>query len=338
MHILSFTANKKSHKLNRPRVAGSVFGLISDPGCFSEFSAIKKDGTGINAELVHFFAEAFKACGCDITREITFCVDEKGCLEFTHFLPWVFKNGKYDLSEFNRQYFQNLRRIVEIYNANGIRFVFSLFDRCHGEKMPTSPWRLNHNGVNSMFSETASKFRIGFVHHVIEWIGDLAVDWEICNEPMSDGFPAMAAEVLQILNHRGYYNWQVLQGVNYFPHENDRYKVFKKAARKVNLYDKKKQYSCVHKVDEDFFRDYVDLQKHTRRYWFSDDGKKPKHNAEWWFVNLSRYFEEFDRPPWRNKLFANRTAFEHLSRTASDDRKGCMGITAAINEYIKKWE
>jgi hypothetical protein len=68
--------------------------------------------------------------------------------------PYLLVNGKYDLTQFNEQYFKNISEMVHIACSLGIFLYIILFDNCHGN-LPNSPWICNINGVNGFYDDSS---------------------------------------------------------------------------------------------------------------------------------------------------------------------------------------
>ena len=68
------------------------------------------------------------------------------------FSPFKFHNGKWDLKQFNIEYFKIIELMVQIANKYGLVFYFDLADECQ-QHVPTarkaSAWRNNHQGIES---------------------------------------------------------------------------------------------------------------------------------------------------------------------------------------------
>lgn len=318
-------------------IVGSVFGAMGDPGQWSEFSCIQDDGH-LEEERFAYFMRTFANDGASATREIPFLVDDRGHIRQVNYMPFHFdeKKCKYDLNRFNPVYFNNLRRMATIANRFGMRFYFSIFDRCHG-LMPHSPWRLNLQDIDGWYDKKARPYLKTWVLQIIATLRDNVYGIELENEPRDPGFAISGVETMKILKHHGVNDHHILTGIEFMPPDNHYYRSFKKELRKAGLYQKKRQFSVVHNVTEHLLEEYKHVQKHTRRYWFSDDGRKPKHNAEWWERHLTKFFSY--RRPLRNQAFKKKFAFEHLYRFKDDDIHGVLGIARAYYNAtgIKLW-
>jgi len=296
-------------------IQGSIFGAIADPNQWGEFSCIKKDGT-LDIELFSNYMRKFANMGCNSTREIPYLVTDKNyksSAKQRNFLPFVFKDNKYDLSKLNQVYFDNLKEMIKAVHRHNMSYQVVFFDRCHGLQKD-SPWKLNRQGIKDWYDWNV--YAKGYAIKVLDTLKELKkeipnVDLliELENEPHVDGFCKSGIETLKLLKKYGYKDNQIELGVSYIPNkiefnENGSLKLghlfekFKKAMRKSDppLYDgtQKADYlSTIHdfgnnskKVDE-----ICKAVTHTRRLSLSNDGQKPKADKAWWYNTLEPIFE-----------------------------------------------
>lgn len=318
-------------------IVGSIFGAMADPGQWGAFSCVQTNGS-LEENKYYNFMRIFSGDGANATREIPFLIDDRGNIRQNNYLPFIFndKQGKYDLDQFNPVYFSNLRTLAATANRFGMRFYFAVFDRCHG-LMPHSPWRLNLQGIDGWYNPNALPYLTLWIIQVLSALKDTDFGIELENEPRDPGFTFSGPETMKILKANGVSDDVILTGLDFMPVDNPYYQSLKKELRKYGFYNKSRQFSVVHKVTEQFLEEHRHIQNHTRRFWISDDGCKPKLGQAWWEANLTRFFSY--RRPFLNQAFRKRFAFEHLYRFPNDDIRGVKGISKAYYNVtgIKLW-
>jgi len=296
-------------------IQGSIFGAISDPNQWGEFSCLNRDGT-LDIEKYSNYIREFANMGCNSTREIPYLITDKnykGSKKQRNFLPFIFENGKYNLDKFNQVFFDNLKEMIKSAYRHNMSFQVVIFDRCHGLQK-NSPWLLNNKNIKNWYDwNTYSK---DYTIKVLDTLKELKkeipnVDLliELENEPHLTGFCKSGIETMKLLKEYGYKDNQIELGVSYIPNkiefnENGSLKLghlfekFKKSMRKSDppLYDgtqKADYFSTIHdfgnnskKVDE-----ICKAVTHTRRLSLSNDGQKPKADKTWWYDTLEPIFE-----------------------------------------------
>jgi hypothetical protein len=211
-------------------IQASILGAMADLNQWRQFSCINPDGT-LNSLKFAEFMRLFANLGANATRELPFLVPDghyTGKVKQRNFLPWVWRNGAYDLRHFNPVYFENLKDMIKIAHRHGLAFQFSIFDRCHGANMPDSPWNLNRNNIHGYYDW--NQFARRWVEKVIQTVYKAGQEmWEerveLCdvffeleNEPMEKAFVKVSIETLRMLLNAGFKKDQVEDGVAYLPH------------------------------------------------------------------------------------------------------------------------
>jgi hypothetical protein len=325
------------------QIVGSVFGSISCPEVWP-FSILDKD-RNVNIEKWVETMRTIANYGGSATREITFLIPESRDTKYDKsYLPYIYHNGKFDLNQINQKYFDNLHLMVKIANDYNIKFYISIFDRCHG-MMSHSPWKNNHQDFNG-FYDLPDEYLHLYLKKIVDAVKMAGVDsdgkklrfnsgYEIVNEPFSDKFPALAVKVFKYLRRRGISNRDIITGIEYLPPENKRFRAYKKAVRDAKIYDKHNPFRTVHNIKKQgFLESYRHIQKHSGRWWVSDDGEKPKLTGEWWLKKLMPFFHYRKRLR-RNKFFKYNSAIESIN--CSNDFTGVHGISIAVYNYTGKY-
>lgn len=314
-------------------IFGSIFGAMSDPGSWSEFSCIMPNGV-LNKLKWQGYMKLWKSYGATSTRELPFLVDSDKKTITPNYMPFLFRDGKYDLDQFNPQYFENLETMARTANGEGIIFYFSLFGP-HGN-WPTSPWVLNHQGVNGYYdmSPKADSFRRMWIRKALMTLTPkYVVGFELANEPRSGNFPEISSNIMLILKKFKVPLWRVIMGSEFILSDrvpgNRLYVLTKRALRKLNLWNKREVFGkVIHGAELWIFQQYWHMQKHWSRCFISDDGCHPKKSAKFWENVLTGWFRAVKLR--KNKFFKTRSAFEHLYRYPQDDITGVYGIAKAV--------
>jgi hypothetical protein len=250
------------------------------------------------------------------------------------FAPYVYVNGKYDLSQFNPVYFQNLRRMVEIANTYNLKFYFSLYEHCNITKRNKSqefvPWTNNLQGLkDAWYGKDADPFRKAWENKIFETFSGLKVGYELCNEPVGLGIVHSGFESYKHLKSKCIPDEDIVMGVRW---DTTEYRKFR--APFLEEYgdqwwkkQKHKWFSTVHHVDKSTFERLNQQEGHTRRFWLSKDGWHPKPNKDWWKKSLIDFFKVVPTAP-----FKNRYAFEAMHKKDEDDFDDARGISDAIYE------
>jgi hypothetical protein len=281
--------------------------------------------------------EKFKAYGATSTRECPFLVHSDGTTITPRYMPFAYRNGKYDLEQFNPLYFQNLAEMARIANGEGVVFYFSLFGpHCN---WPTSPWVINRQGISGFYelSPRADRYRRTWTTKVLETLrGKYVVGFELCNEPNDNRFISMAPKIMRLLRENGIPMHRIISGIRYLSPDriketNPLYRAVKKILKKNKLWNKRRMFSkVVHHVTVEFFQEYWHMQKHWSRCFISDDGCHPKKSALLWQNVLKEWFGAVKLK--KNKFFKTRGAFEHIYRYPQDDIAGIYGIAKAVED------
>lgn len=317
-------------------IFGSIYGAMSDPGSWKEFSCIMSNGE-LNKLKWQDYMRQFKAYGATSTRECPFLVHADKTTITPNYMPFLFRDGKYDLEIFNPQYFKNLSEMVRITNGEGIIFYFSLFGP-HGN-WPTSPWVLNHQGIKGFYdlSPRADYYRRIWITKVLETLkSPYVVGFEPCNEPNDFRFVSIAPKIMSLLRGNGVPFERIISGVRYMApgriiEANPLYRSVKKILKRNKMWNKRRMFSkVIHHVTLEFFREYWRMQKHRSRPFISDDGCHPKKSCQFWYNVLKGWFRVVKLK--KNKFFKTRAAFEHLYRYPQDDITGVYGISKAVED------
>ncbi|MDX2432758.1 MAG: hypothetical protein QNK35_17605 [Bacteroides sp.] len=112
--------------------------------------------------------------------------------------PWVLEEGKYDLSQFNDEYFQRLKDFVEEAEKQGIVVEVTLFTSIYAEgAWELSPFNIRNNvngvgdvpfkRVNTLFNGKLLDFQEVYIRKVVRELNPYDnIFFEIQNEPWSD--------------------------------------------------------------------------------------------------------------------------------------------------------
>jgi hypothetical protein len=284
--------------------------------------------------------KTFRALGATATRELPYLVHDDRKTVTPNYMPYVFVDGKYDLSRFNEQYFTNLAEMARIANGQGIVFYLSLFDTGGHMNFPNQPWRLNHQGLDRWYDggDLAKQLRIRWVKKVLDTLKPrYVVGFELANEVRNENFPAIAVDIMTQLRAANVPLWRIIMGAEFILSDkiegNTLYRKTKNALKKIKQWDKRQIFSkVIHGSDQWFFQEYWHVQKHWSRYFISDDGLKPKKSAAWWENVLTLYFKAVKLS--KNKFLTMHAGFEHVYRFETDDITGVFGIAKALeNAY-----
>ena len=355
-------------------IQASLLGAASDPFHWQQFSCINTDGT-LNKKKYAAFMRYFANNGANCTRELPFLVKDPHLTgnekSSRNFLPFIFRNGKYDLEVPNPLFYDNLRAMIKIANRHNLAFQYSMFDRAHSLNMPDSPWNLNHQGKQGYYQW--DQFTDHYVNQVLltvrEAESQLMEEGIICkmlfeleNEPRESAFIPIAIETSKRIIAAHFEKEQIEDGVSYLLHKggkpviekvngqlirNPLFEALKRAKRKVGLYpgeeerDKSRYFSTIHQVDKLIIRELIDALKHTRRFSISCDGEKPKPNSNQWFGRLLPLFQAAKGRPRREQLLKTWKV-EHIYRgdlegnsQLGDAMDGILGISQAWHHVFE---
>ena len=202
-------------------------GVISDPN-YWHFSNIKDDG---KLDVIGFSNKVRKMAnyGVNSWRVLTFLVrdstgknPQKDIGHNRYFLPFVFENGKYNLTKLNQIFFDNIKEMIKACNRHNCYFQVVVTDRCH-HRMADSPWSLNHQNIKSWYGW--SVYMANYVKKLLDTVEEakneiekegyeFKILFELENEPMVDDFLEHGANVLYEIKQRGYKNNQIEWGLD----------------------------------------------------------------------------------------------------------------------------
>jgi hypothetical protein len=254
------------------------------------------------------------------------------------YMPYVYRDGKFDLKMFNEKYFSILAEMVEIANSYNMRVYFSMYEACGMRKdfRQYNPWYNNHQIIQDFrhTGPTFDKCRASWEQKIYTLLEGRNVGYEICNEP---GYgPEALFRVYEGMLKSGIPDTDIVMGVRW---DHQLYRVFKNLIVEkygVEKWAKKKHliFSTIHHISGETFLEVLNLQEgHTRRYWLSADGLHPKPTAAWWEKMLLEFFKIVPTAP-----FKNRYAFETMHKIPSeDDFDSALGISRAVYQYTGKW-
>jgi len=158
---------------------------------FSEYTALDLP--------TYNFVDQMADRGFNLTRVFLMDVwqDASNPVEHTQCLPWLKVNGKFDLLQFDPEYFKKLKAFTEKCRTRGVIIVYAVFDDC-GLRYPglfnIHPFKKDNN-VQGWFSNNAYEMyntnnaqamqvEEAFIDKVMETIGDYEnVIYEYSNEP-----------------------------------------------------------------------------------------------------------------------------------------------------------
>lgn len=351
-------------------IQGSIFGAISDPNQWKQFSCIKEDGT-LDRRKYAEYMQLFANQGANSTREIPFLVTDKNYgagPRQRNFLPAVWRDNKYDWDQPNPIYYDNLKEMIKSANRHNMSFQISIFDRCHSFKMPNSPWRLNHQGIHGYYDW--NRYAREYVAKIIDTVKQAELEletenipcrvlFELENEPLDPVFTTSAVGTLQMLLAAGYSKDRIEDGVNYYPGNNKieylttngkaelirshQFETLKKAKKKAGLYpgkdlrDKRRYFTTIHNFDDTpgLLDDLKVAIRHSRRFSISNDGVDGKHSSARWKELLVPLLSHSRRRSPNLK----RWKFEHIYRgdlqgnsRMNDAIDGVEGISQAYIE------
>jgi hypothetical protein len=130
------------------------------------------------------FTNMFQPFGREKRSNISACSSEHGTLPS---LKATYRQHKFDLSEFNKDYFKILKQLVKIANLYNLTVCFCLFDTCGFHKLGLTkeyihlnPFHNNVQGVKHFIP--GKKWAIKYVYKVLSTLGGLNVMYELCNE------------------------------------------------------------------------------------------------------------------------------------------------------------
>lgn len=331
-------------------IQASLFGAIADRNQWEQFSCIRENGT-LDRRKYAEYMRIFANDGANATREIPFLVTDKdydGTAKQRNFLPFKWRDGKYDLAAPNPIYFENLKEMIKIANRHNMAFQVSIFDRCHSLNMPDSPWNLNHQGIKGYYDwnllpVTEHVFRlINAVRQAdkelqAEGFPHIDILWELENEPVSNRFIESGTHAIQLLLEQGFRKDQIEWGCYYLPGqsmpvvsykgngelERDRVFVhFLISLRKRGLFvvdeknnDNRNYFATIHNfgANPEVWQEMIEAVPHSHRMSLSDDGEKVKPGADEWYHRLLPIFQSVGRRPHRRKNL-DRWKIEHLYR------------------------
>lgn len=336
---------------------------ICPPGYepFKKICCILPDGT-LDEEKYRFFMEEFAACGANNTRCLPFLMNEDWKTVNPEYMPFKMVSGKYELNEFNQVYFDNLHRMAQIANGQGIRFWFTLFSTSHGNK-DNSPWVKNNNGIDG-FHELSTEFIDEYINKAFDALKGQVFGIECVSEPNIIEMAPLIRDCCLHLVKRGIPKDHIMPG-HQFPVEGSLgyvtpvYTAVKKELKRTGFHDDAKDdyYSkVIHGMTRQLYKAYAHTQKHTSRMFFSNDGLKPRWDGWDWIeallavVGLGKYaattapasgfFGEVS-PDKNKQLELPGMGIEHLCTIPSDSteeeekaiRQGALGISKAYEEY-----
>lgn len=315
---------------------------------FKNICCIKEDGS-LDEDKYWAFMRIFAACGANNTRCLPFLVNEDWETVNPEYMPFRYrgKDTGYDITLMNPTYFINIKKMAQISNSFGIRFWLSLFDTAHG-KRGNSPWKHNCNGVNG-FHNLSEALIEAYLEKILYALKNNVVGYEAVNEPALY-MAQFTADISLRLLYQGVPIQHIMSGHRFMspnqPEGNETYEATKRHLKQNGFHNGRKHlyYSkVVHGVDIEWLREYAFIQKHTSRFFISNDGVKPRWNNIEWKKSLEEFFsQENNAPPVKkNKQFGLWIGFEHLctipqyatGEEADSIRMGALGISQAIEEY-----
>ncbi len=309
-------------------IFGSVYGAMSDPGSWKEFSCIMSNGE-LNKLKWQDYMRTFKTYGATSTRECPFLLHADQPTINPGYMPFEIRDGLYDLDKFNPVYFKNLGEMARIANGEGIVFYFSLFGpHCN---FPTSPWCLNHQGITGTYDESlnAYNYRLIWANKVIETLKGYEVGCQLFHDPTDIRYANIAPGIIDLLLKCGIPKERIILGVSY-----SRKKLnqdLKRLLKYNQNWDSRRIFSrFAYDINLKFFYDNWPWQKQWTRTFISDYELQPKKSAKYWNNVLKEWFRIVKLK--KNKYFKTHSAFEHIYRYPGDDITGVYGIASAVEK------
>jgi len=186
------------------QIWGSPLGMIMTPRLDFLFASANLDGTW-NWEKINNFLFGIADRGANGFRDFGPWIDGPGMEKIA---PWKYiaEKEKYDLSEFNQQYFDNLRDLAELAFLYNLDFCIDILNssetRVAGAKEWT-PWKRNVQGLeNYFYKEDAFPFIIKLVKKLIRTFEGLNnIYYQTCNEPSIKGFNYLALTYTELIEN-----------------------------------------------------------------------------------------------------------------------------------------
>ncbi len=315
--------------------------IWSIAGSEREFSCIDNRGDLIEKKWEEY-CRSFADGGSDLVRVLPFLNvgDDAGSTdlpEYSGYMPYQIRDGKYDLESFNEKYFLNLRKMAEIANRYGMGFVFSIFDRCHGTFL-SSPWRLNHQNVDMWYQKHLHRFSLAWVRRVVDTLKGCDVMWEIENEPQNEGFKHVFKWVTAILFEAGYSRRDIVHGADFMA---DDFFWKRRLVDPLGPDWRVNACSTVHQVDEEKLQYISKFQRKPamsagRRFFISDDGCRRKPDADGWKRLLVPFLKKNPNAFEMEYVF-ERTNAPYPGEAAGFDWQGCRGVAEAVKEVTGEY-
>ena len=258
----------------------SMMGLINvtwDQG------VIKPDGT-LDEYKWAMHCWNHKECRVDGTREMMWLGEEK---ENHPAAPFLFNGKKFDLTKPNPQFFESLKRMVEIAHEYDLEFIYVLFDHCgvkKSERAAVNPWTNNIQGIKGFHKSTAEKYAKPYIESCVKCGVDKVY---ICNEP-TYGYGPLLIRSREQLNDLGVKDRDIIVGAQHVGET----ELDKDPRKSSHPYWVWKQYRKTH--GGDILKDDIMLSIHgftrdshifsgvgvgdyaSRRFWLSKDGVYPR--------------------------------------------------------------
>jgi len=168
--------------------------------CWSDEQAMLSRDAGVwtlHVERVREYLCGLANAGVDEVRILPYGVwgpRPDGIL--SQFSPYVVRDGKFDLSQFNDWYFPIMRRFIQAANEYGLRVRFVWFDNCQLHGKFKNPWETNVQGVTSFYGKDADDHARAWIDRIILEFAGLDVSWAFGNETEDPEFVGMAKRVL----------------------------------------------------------------------------------------------------------------------------------------------
>ena len=345
---------------------------IADPDYWKNYRdggvcCIRKDGT-LDEEAYISFLDKAALYGADMTRVLPWMVNEDWTTINPIYMPWEFdaEKMKYDLEKFNPVYFDNLSKMAFLSSGRGIVLYFCFFDSCHGNRR-NAPWNKDCNiqGVDSFYDESTVAVRMkemwiqealkalsSYVlpdRKEIEAIG-LVYGVSAANEPNDKRFESTGLQVMKAaFSDRWKIPVQRIEvGARYsripFSGVDPVFQKFSLRLGKEGIRNNEKFFKryaffkVIHHVTPEFLRSYRHIQRHTSRFWISDDGNHPKWTKEQWRDAVLNFLRSYPIKKNRAVDASCPFCFEALWGMDPGTEDAHLGIAEAFHQYsgVKK--
>lgn len=201
------------------------FSIINPSGSYNRDMHIQQLKVGTNQ-------------GANCKREMPFWIDHKDSVVCSPF-KWIESKQKYDLDQWNDQYFINLRQIAMDINTYRGLFIFDLYDHCGEKDKPgrpkrsiVNPWITNKQNTRGSWTDKAKKYcekwekKVNDTLRGLNWIPTIGNELEARHieqgkrtllNMLSKGHKAVYHGLLHLTP--GWRKWHLWQKVHFWKHD-----------------------------------------------------------------------------------------------------------------------